>query len=122
MRELVGREVGAEAVVDHAQDIAVEARGEPVGVVVGRFDLVDVLNQVEAEQEVVLGRQLGRHPGEKGGRFGPVQVADRRAQEENQPRPDRRRRSTRSGSSRSATGPWWGQRRSSPSFWSRRSS
>ena len=53
-------EVGVELAVQHAQHVLVELRGDARRVVVRGLEPVDVLDEVGAEQEVVVGPEPGR--------------------------------------------------------------
>ena len=62
MLEALGIEVGAEPLVHHPQEVPVERRGHPRGVIVRGFQAAHVLHQIEPHQETVARRQLLRHP------------------------------------------------------------
>ncbi len=103
--EGLGLEVGAEALVEHAQHVAVELRGHARAVVVGGLEHGAVLDQVGADQQPVRrAHQLAQRAQEAGAARG-VEVADRAAEEREQ-RGARRRGCGRGRDSKSPTTPW----------------
>ena len=79
--ERVEVEVGAELAVEDAEHVLVELGGDPGRVVVGGLQRRAVLDQVRAEQEVVVGPEQVRHPRQEAGALGGLEVADRAAEE-----------------------------------------
>ena len=83
--EAVDVEVGVELAVHHREHVLVELGGDALRVVVRGFEAVDVLHEIEAEQQVVVGaepvgdlaQELARAPG--------GEVADRAAEERDEP-------------------------------------
>jgi hypothetical protein len=74
-------EVGIELAVEHGQEVAVERRRHPGGVVVGRFEHCRVLDEVGAEQQpVLLAQEAAERPQEAAAPAG-QKVADRAAEE-----------------------------------------
>ena len=89
--EVLGIEVGRQLAIEHAQDVAVELRRHPLGVVVGGLEHARVLDQVGAHQQMVARpeqpRDLAQHAAATAGR----EVADRAAEERHDARPRGRR-------------------------------
>ena len=85
MGEAVEVEVGAELSVDHPQHVEVELGRDPGGVVVGRFEPADVLDQIGAEQERVARAHAVGEVGEELLALGRPEVADGRAEEGDHP-------------------------------------
>ena len=81
-------EVGVEFAVDHRQHVAVEPRGHAGTVVVGTHQPAGVLDQVGAQQQAVAGLQRLRQRGQEFGARPRCQIADRRAEERDQPPAD----------------------------------
>ena len=98
-------EVGAELAVEDGEDVLVELGGDAGGVVVGGLEAGAVLDQVGAEQEVVAGAEQRRDPLEEGVALARVEVADRAAEEGDQPRAGRRAGSRSRCCSKSQTRP-----------------
>ena len=78
-------EVGAELAVEDLEHVLVELGGDALGVVVGGLQPGRVLDQVGAEQEVVAGEHQRRDPAHEGAALVGVEVADRAAEEGDQP-------------------------------------
>ena len=78
-------EVGAELAVEDLEHVLVELGGDALGVVVGGLEADPVLDQVGAEQEVVAGEHQRRDPAHEGAPLVGVEVADRAAEEGDQP-------------------------------------
>ena len=88
MAEGLGLEVAVHRVVDHPQDIAVEIAGDAGRVVVGRFEHLDVLDQVHAEQQAVAGvGQERAQTREQPPSLRRVEIADGAPQEEREAPP-----------------------------------
>ena len=71
--------------VEHAQHVAIELGGDARGVVVRGNEAVDVLDEVGAEQERVAGCETARDLGEELRAFLGREVADRAAEERDDP-------------------------------------
>ena len=84
MLERVEVEVGVEFAVDHREHVAVEPRRHAGAVVVGAYQPAGVLHQVGAQQQGVTGLQRVRQRGQELGARPGRQVADRRAEEDDQ--------------------------------------
>ena len=83
-------EVRAQLAVDHMEDVEVELRGDAARVVIRRLEDGPVLDQIGAEQQMVL---AGEQPGDRAQEAlaaGGGEVADRAAEKRQQPRPPRR--------------------------------
>jgi len=83
--ERVQVEVRAQLGVQHGQHVLVEGSGDPGRVVVRREQDRGVLDQVGAQQQAVALAQRRADPGQERGPLARQQVADRAAQERNQP-------------------------------------
>ena len=84
--EGLGVEVGAEPVVQHAQDVAVELGRDARRVVVGGVEARRVLHEVDADQEARRrGASTRGRAAEERGQLVGVQVADRAGEEQQQP-------------------------------------
>ena len=60
MLEILGHEVGAELAIDHIQHVAVELRGDALGIVIGGLEHGAVLDEIGPEQERVIATQERR--------------------------------------------------------------
>ena len=78
-------EVGAHLLVDHAQHVAVEGRRHAGAVVVGGLEHGHVLHEIGAEQQAVIRPHQRPEVGEEAGARLRVEVADRPAEEGEQP-------------------------------------
>ena len=87
MLEGGGRKVGVEFPVQPVEDVAVEGGGHPGRVVVGRFEAVDGLHQVGAEQERVARLEVGHDLGEEHRPLLGGEVPDGAAQKGDHPPP-----------------------------------
>src|SRR3954468_22096000 len=78
---------GAELAPQHVDEVAVERRGDTATVVVRRHQPLRVLDETGAEQEVVTRVHGFAQPGQEEGALLLVEVADRAAEERDEPRP-----------------------------------
>src|SRR5690606_33175194 len=87
VRERLDVEVRVELPVEHVQDVAVERRGDALGVVVGTLQAIDVLHEIGAEQEAVAGSHGRGQVGEELLALRGREVADGAAEEGDHPAP-----------------------------------
>ena len=80
-------EVGVELAVHHREHVLVELGRDALRVVVGGFEAVDVLHEIEAEQQVVVEPEPLRDVEQELGAGRRQQVADRAAEERDDPPP-----------------------------------
>ena len=80
-------EIAVEIGVDDVQHVAVELRGHAGGVVVGGLERRPVLDQVGADQEPVVGPEHRAHAAQERAPLAAVEVAERAAEEGDQPPP-----------------------------------
>ena len=79
-------EVGAEPVVQDREHVVVELGRDSGSVVVGGLERPPVLDQVGAQEEAVVGLEQVRDPAQEAGALLRLEVADRAAEEGDQPR------------------------------------
>ena len=85
MLELREVEVGVQLPVDHREHVLVELCGDSSAVVVGGLEPADVLHEIGAEQQAVAGLQSVGQIGEELFALGRLEVADRAAEEGDEP-------------------------------------
>src|SRR5690349_9682949 len=77
-------EIGTELPVDALEHVPVKSGGHAARIVVRELDDRRVLDQVGAEQQPVMGTHYSKKPFQELNRLQPLEVADVRAQEEEQ--------------------------------------
>ena len=87
MVEVVGVEVGAELAVEHLQQVTVELRRDSLCVVVGRFEDLGILDEVRAQQQVVVGAEQRCDLAQHAPAAARWEVADRAAEKRYDARP-----------------------------------
>ena len=85
MLERVDDEVGVELAIDHVEHVLVELRRHALLVVVRGLEAGDVLDEVGAEQEVVVPAEHRRDVAQEHGTGVGQEVADRPAEERHEP-------------------------------------
>lgn len=71
--------------VEHAQHVAIEGRGDPGIVVVGRNQPIRCFDQIDPEQERLAGSHRGRQTGQELSALGRRVVPDRATQKREEP-------------------------------------
>ncbi len=79
--ERIGRNAGAELAIGAREQVEREGRRVPGGVVVGRLEAQRIFHEVDADEEMIAGTQLGRDEIEEAVVLDSVEVADARAEE-----------------------------------------